>query len=144
MKAAFRNDVESAESARDATMGTFVAINSIHCRPDYCERFEALFRSRAHAIDRAPGFIRMMVLRPHGRPETPEGGEAASGPCGDCGSPYLVISEWESAECFQNWVGSPEFKEGHARGFEDIRLAKERGEESPMKSAFLTYEVVTR
>jgi heme-degrading monooxygenase HmoA len=144
MEATFRKHLESTGSAGGSAAGTFVAINSIHCRPDYCERFEALFRSRAHAIDHAPGFVRMMVLRPHGRPDTPEGGVAASGPCGDCGSPYLVISEWESEECFQSWVGSPEFREGHARGFEDIRLAKERGEESPMKSAFLTYDVITR
>lgn len=144
MEKTSRSDALSASSVEDASSTTFVAINSIHCRPDYCDRFESLFRSRAHAIDRAPGFIRMMVLRPQGRPETPEGGVAGSGPCGDCGSPYLVVSEWESEECFRNWVGSPEFKEGHARGFEDIRLAKEQGEESPMKSAFLTYEVVTR
>jgi heme-degrading monooxygenase HmoA len=55
----------------------FVAINHITCEPDYRERFETLFRSRAHAIDRAPGFQRMIVLRPDR-----EGGD------------YLVVSYW--------------------------------------------------
>lgn len=104
----------------------FVAINRIRCRADYRERFEQLFQTRAHAIDRMPGFLGMQVLRPRNENE-----------------PYLVISFWESEEAFRGWVGSAEFYEGHKRGFEDMRIAKERGQEPPMQSEFVTYDVVT-
>jgi heme-degrading monooxygenase HmoA len=56
---------------------------------------------------------------------------------------YLVVSRWASKEAFEAWVGSPEFVEGHKRGFADIAEAKRRGEESPMKSTFKTYTVLT-
>ncbi|MCS7000891.1 MAG: antibiotic biosynthesis monooxygenase [Bacteroidota bacterium] len=105
----------------------FVAINRIHCRDDYRARFEELFQSRAHAIDRMPGFCGMQVLRPQ-KPD----------------EPYLVMSFWESEDAFRQWVGSPEFLEGHKRGFDDLRAARERGEEPPMTSAFVTYEVIAR
>jgi heme-degrading monooxygenase HmoA len=38
-----------------------------------------------------------------------------------------VISHWESEEQFKAWTSSPEFIEGHKRGFEDLRKAKEEG-----------------
>lgn len=109
-----------------AKKARFVAINYITCQPDYCARFECLFCSRARQIDTMPGFLSMQVLRPQKEEE-----------------PYLVVSQWESQESFDAWVGSPEFLEGHQRGFEDITEAKKRGEEPPMKSTFFTYTVVT-
>jgi heme-degrading monooxygenase HmoA len=112
---------------RDERPGGFVAVNFISCEGSYRERFEKLFRSRAHAIDRAPGFKRMFVLRP-------DRGE------GD----YLVVSHWESREAFDHWRTSPEFAEGHRRGFEDLRQARERGEQPPMTSRMETYEVLTQ
>ena len=105
----------------------FVAINTIHCRPEYRERFEELFKTRARAIDRLPGFRHMHVLSPSRE-----------------GDAYLVVSYWKSEEDFQAWTKSPEFLEGHKRGFEDLRLAKERGEEPPMTSQFATYSVLCR
>jgi heme-degrading monooxygenase HmoA len=42
----------------------FVAINYITCESDYRQRFEELFASRAHAIDRMPGFVDMQVSAP--------------------------------------------------------------------------------
>ncbi len=107
------------------TAGGFVAINYITCQPWYRERFEELFRTRARAIDRMPGFRGMYVLRPQRE-----------------GDPYLVVSHWESEAHFRAWLQSPEFLEGHKRGFEDMKRAKERGEEPPMKSDFRTYEVI--
>ena len=104
----------------------FVAVNYISCKPEYADRFEQLFQSRARAIDTLPGFIDMQVLKP-----TEENGE------------YLVVSRWEGKEQFEAWVGSPEFLEGHKRGFEDIAAAKRAGEESPMTSTFRTYSVLT-
>ncbi|MFH2055871.1 MAG: antibiotic biosynthesis monooxygenase [bacterium] len=103
----------------------FVAINYISCEDHYRERFEELFATRAGAIDRMPGLIRMHVLRPTKN-----------------GSPYLIVSEWETEANFADWTKSEEFKEGHKRGFEDIKKARERGEKPPMTSRFLTYEVI--
>lgn len=105
----------------------FVAINFIDCKDDYRSRFEELFASRAKAIDRIPGFKRMQVLRPN-KP----------------GESYLIVSYWESEDNFKSWTSSPEFIEGNNRGFEDLKLAKERGEEPPMKSTFVTYDVIAR
>jgi heme-degrading monooxygenase HmoA len=105
-------------------MKKFVAINYITCEPTYRERFETLFATRAKAIDRMPGFIDMEVLRPSSEGE------------------YLIVSRWSSQESFQQWTKSPEFLEGHKRGFEDIRQAKERGEKPPMQSSFKTYEII--
>ena len=103
----------------------FVAINFIQCAPEYENRFETLFRSRAKAIDRLAGFIRMQVLRPQ-----------------QAGEQYLVISHWTDEAAFQAWTQSPEFLEGHQRGFEDLRQAKARGEKPPMASTFRTYQVL--
>jgi heme-degrading monooxygenase HmoA len=104
----------------------FVAINYIDCKPSYVERFECLFCTRAKAIDRMPGFLGMQVLRAHTEAE-----------------PYLIVSWWETEASFKAWVGSEEFVEGHKRGFEDLRKAKEEGKEPPMTSRFITYSVVT-
>ncbi|MBK9104066.1 MAG: antibiotic biosynthesis monooxygenase [Saprospiraceae bacterium] len=105
----------------------FVAINFIDCEPDYKEHFEELFGNRAHAIDRMPGFQSMQVLKPK-----------------DGESSYLIISYWESEEAFKQWTGSPEFIEGHKRGFADLAKAREEGKNPPMKSNFKTYDVLTR
>ena len=113
----------------DAAFNTtnFVAINFIKCKDYYQSRFEELFGTRAKAIDRLPGFLNMEVLKPQ------KEGEA-----------YLVVSHWTDEESFKAWTGSPEFIEGHKRGFEDLKQAKERGEEPPMTSSFVTYDVIAR
>lgn len=107
-------------------MKDFVAINYIKCEDHYRERFEQLFATRAHAIDRMPGFINMEVLKPNDQGE------------------YLIVSHWESEEQFKKWTSSPEFLEGHKRGFEDIRKAREEGKTPPMTSSFKTYLVISR
>jgi heme-degrading monooxygenase HmoA len=104
----------------------FVAVNFITCTEGYRERFEMLFKSRAHAIDSAPGFRRMAVLRP-----TREG------------DAYLIVSFWKDQASFDGWRTSPTFLEGHRRGFEDVRQARERGEQPPMTSRMETYEILT-
>ena len=105
----------------------FVAINTIACEPSYIARFEELFQTRARAIDRLPGFIRMQVLRPSAD-----------------GEPYLVVSEWANEASFQAWTASDEFRQGHRRAFEDVAEARRRGEVPPMRSEFRTYSVLTR
>lgn len=105
----------------------FVAINYIGCKEHYRDRFEQLFATRAHAIDRLPGFIDMQVLKPN-----------------DDEDKYLIVSYWSNEDSFKEWTKSPEFLEGHKRGFEDIKKAKEKGEEPPMNSSFKTYQVIAR
>lgn len=111
----------------EAEATRFVAINYITCKDEYKERFEELFATRAKAIDRMPGFIGMHVLRPKKQSDE-----------------YLIVSHWESETAFRDWTNSPEFIEGHKRGFADVREAKERGEEAPMSSSFKIYEVIAR
>ncbi len=116
----------SAASPESKIKKKFVAINYISCKEKYKPRFEKLFASRAHAIDRIPGFIKMEVLKP-----TKEG-------------EYLIVSHWESKQVFKSWTKSPEFLEGHQRGFKDLQQAKKKGEEPPMTSDFKTYEIIAR
>lgn len=104
----------------------FVAINYITCQEEYKPRFESLFLTRAHAIDRMPGFLNMQVLKPV-----------------DQTADYLIVSHWESEESFKDWTGSEEFREGHQRGFKDLDEARAAGKEPPMKSSFQTYQVLT-
>ncbi|MBK8723723.1 MAG: antibiotic biosynthesis monooxygenase [Saprospiraceae bacterium] len=103
----------------------FVAINYIQCEEAYKPRFEALFGSRAKAIDLMPGFKNMHVLKPK-----------------TDNDPFLIVSYWESEKHFKEWTNSPNFLEGHKRGFEDIRKAKEAGQNPPMTSTFKTYQVI--
>ncbi len=105
--------------------GEFVAINSIACTDAYRERFETLFKSRAHAIDKLPGFHNMVVLKP-------------SSGTGD----YLVVSYWDDRASFENWHKSSAFAEGHRRGFDDVRQARERGEQPPMTSHMELYDIL--
>ena len=77
----------------------FVTMNRIPVRPEYREAFEEAFRQRARLVDRAPGFLRNLVLRP----KHPE-------------DPYIVLTLWESEAAFLAWTESPAFREGHARG----------------------------
>ncbi len=107
------------------TRKNFVAINYITGSPEYCERFEYLFGSRAKAIDAMPGFVDMMVLKPIKDGDT-----------------YLIVSHWESEEVFKQWTQSPAFIEGHKRGFEDVKKAKEEGKPAPMSSDFKTYSII--
>jgi heme oxygenase (mycobilin-producing) len=104
----------------------FVAVNYISCSEEYRERFEQLFSTRARAIDQLPGFQHMYVLKPI-----------------EEGNDYLVISHWNSQADFKSWTRSPEFLEGHKRGFEDIARAKAEGRETPMTSTFRTYSILT-
>ncbi len=103
----------------------FVAINYIDCTPEYRERFEHLFGTRAKAIDRLPGFKNMHVLRPNAQDDR-----------------YLIVSYWESEQAFKDWTRSPEFLEGHKRGFEDLAQAKAEGRPAPMHSDFKTYQII--
>jgi heme-degrading monooxygenase HmoA len=117
--------LNTMEEQTETQLG-FVAINYIECDASYRGRFEELFGTRAHAIDRLPGFRFMHVLRP-----------------ADESDPYLIVSHWDDEASFQEWTRSPEFLEGHQRGFTDLKKAKEEGREPPMSSTFKTYSILT-
>jgi heme oxygenase (mycobilin-producing) len=102
----------------------FVTINYITCQNEYHERFEFLLSTRAGAIDRMEGFQKMEVMKPL-----------------TDGDHYLIITYWNSEDDFLRWKNSPEFMEGHKRGFGDISHAKSEGKEPPMVSNFRTYQL---
>jgi heme-degrading monooxygenase HmoA len=72
--------------------------NRIFVNPQYEAQFEDNFRNRAGLVDKMPGFIRNILLRPV-----------------NPGDPYIVLTMWESRAHFDAWVRSPEFMQGHAR-----------------------------
>jgi len=73
----------------------YVVMNRIPVHPDFSEAFEERFRRRAGAVDRMPGFIRTMVLRP-------ENGD----------DPYVVLTMWESKEHYIAWTQSERSSRG--------------------------------
>lgn len=76
----------------------FVVMNRIAVHPDYTEAFEERFRNRAGEVDRMPGFVRNIVLRPASSDD-----------------PYVVLTMWESQQAFEAWTQSEAFRRGHAR-----------------------------
>ncbi len=76
----------------------FVTMNRIFVSTEYVSAFEERFRNRVHAVDKMPGFIRNLVLRPR-----------------DPEQPYVVMTFWQSEEDFNSWVNSDAFKHGHAK-----------------------------
>jgi heme-degrading monooxygenase HmoA len=105
----------------------YVAINYITCKGHYKPRFEELFATRKGAIDNMPGFSHMEVLKPNGEDDV-----------------YLIVSHWENEDSFKVWTKSKSFLEGHKRGFDDLKKAKDNGDEAPMSSSFKTYNVISR
>ena len=72
--------------------------NRIFVNPEYGEAFEKRFRERAGLVDKMPGFVSNLVLRPVNE-----------------GDPYVVFTTWESRADFLNWVRSDAFVKGHAQ-----------------------------
>lgn len=103
----------------------FAAINYISCLPEFEPTFENLFATRKGAIDTMPGFVDMEVLKPSKQ-----------------GEPYLILSHWDNKESFDTWTKSPEFLEGHKRGFAVLEQAKQEGKPAPMKSEFKVYKII--
>ena len=63
---------------------------------------EERFANRAGLVEGQPGFEEFQLLRPV------EGTDK-----------YLVYTRWRSQEDFENWLGSQEFKRGHAQAAAD-------------------------
>jgi len=104
----------------------FIAMNRIMCQPDYVEKFEHMFRTRAGEVDKMPGFISVKTLRPLKEDQ-----------------PYIIMSFWEERSNFDDWLKSEAFKLGHRRGFDDVAKARAEGRQSPLTSSMEQYEVIS-
>ena len=72
--------------------------NRIYVKPEYADAFESRFRERAALVDKVPGFVSNLVLRPVNE-----------------GDPYVVFTVWQSRQDFLTWVRSDTFVKGHAQ-----------------------------
>ena len=88
----------------------FVVTNRIPVSKGSETDFEDRFRNRAHLIDRSPGFVRNLVLRPSARRFNHKtGGYEDSTEQGY----YLVQTYWETEQHFWDWTKSEAFREAH-------------------------------
>ncbi len=83
----------------------FVTMNRIPVNPEFRDAFEQRFADRARLVDKAPGFIRNMVLRP----------------VEESSDRHIVLTLWESKKTFLDWTKSDAFKKAHA----EVRKAPE-------------------
>ncbi len=98
-----------------------VVMNRIPVREEYRDVFENRFRNRTREVDRFPGFIRNLVLRP-ATEENPY---------------YIVMTFWESREAFEAWTRSEAFERAHQRARSETRPEWFAG-----RNVFEMYEVI--
>lgn len=75
----------------------YVMMNRITVPEEDRAHFEQLFKSRARAVDKMPGFIKAQMLRPQK------------------GNTYVIMTHWESEQSFLDWTKSDQFEQGHKR-----------------------------
>jgi len=89
----------------------FIVTNRIPVASGHEADFEDRFRHRAYLIDRSPGFIKNLVLRPVQRRFNHQTGQweekAEQGY-------YLVQTYWESEQAFWDWTKSESFRIAHS------------------------------
>jgi heme oxygenase (mycobilin-producing) len=96
---------------------SIVRINAITVPEGRGADLEERFRTRAGEVDDRPGFEGFTLLRPT-----------------DGSDRYFVVTRWESTDAFEAWVGSDEFRRGHARTESDGPVASH--------SELLSFDVV--
>nr|CRH05793.1 Putative antibiotic biosynthesis monooxygenase [Candidatus Magnetococcus massalia] len=74
-----------------------VVMNRIPVKSEHHESFEERFKNRAGLVDKSPGFIRNVVLRP--MKETSDY--------------HVIMTFWESEQHFMDWTQSESFREAH-------------------------------
>jgi heme-degrading monooxygenase HmoA len=89
----------------------FVVTNRIPVAEGHEAEFEDRFKKRAHLIDRSPGFVRNMVLRPVTRRFDHNSGQWVES---DEQGYYLVQTWWRSEEDFWAWTRSESFRLAHS------------------------------
>jgi len=98
-----------------------IVMNRIPVNEAYREAFEERFRTRAGEVDRFPGFIRNLVLRP-ATEDNPY---------------YVVMTFWASREAFEAWTQSDAFERAHRRARENPQPDMFAG-----RNVFEMYEVI--
>ena len=74
-----------------------VVMNRITVTEGREQEFEETFKNRDRAVDEAPGFIEMKVLRPLE------------------GRTYVVMTRWQTRAAFQEWTESQAFISAHKK-----------------------------
>lgn len=87
----------------------FVTMSRIPVREDHWTDVEDRFKNRLGLVDKAPGFLRNIVLRP------------VDGTT-DC---YIVMTLWKDRGAFEAWTKSDAFIEAHYRGPQDAQKLKD-------------------
>ncbi|WP_339228824.1 antibiotic biosynthesis monooxygenase [Oceanobacillus sp. FSL K6-2867] len=75
----------------------FVVMNNIPVSDESKPGFEYRFKQRNNSVEGMPGFQAFRLLRP------------------TKSNTYVVFTQWKSAEDFENWKESKEFKEAHKK-----------------------------
>jgi heme-degrading monooxygenase HmoA len=88
----------------------FVVTNRIPVTKAFEAEFEDRFKKRAHLIDRSPGFVKNLVLRPVNRRFNHQTGQIEER--AEQGY-YLVQTYWESEQAFWDWTNSESFRIAH-------------------------------
>jgi len=89
----------------------YIVTNRIPVAAGHEEDFEERFRKRAHLIDKSPGFVKNLILRPVKRRfDHTSGGWKDSEEQGY----YLVQTYWDSEQAFWDWTNSESFRAAHS------------------------------
>ena len=73
----------------------FVIMNNIPVTDEGRPIFEDRFKNRAGAVEDSPGFQAVRILRPTE------------------GNTYVVLTQWDSVDSFENWKNSQSFQKAH-------------------------------
>ena len=89
----------------------FVVTNRIPVAEGHEADFEDGFKKRAHLIDKSPGFVKNLVLRPVQRRFDHKTGAYVEK---EEQGYYLVQTYWETEEAFWEWTNSESFRAAHS------------------------------
>ena len=89
----------------------FVVTNRIPVAEGHEADFEDRFKKRAHLIDKSPGFVKNLVLRPVQRRFDHKTGAYVEK---EEQGYYLVQTYWETEEAFWEWTTSESFRAAHS------------------------------
>ena len=89
----------------------FVVTNRIPVSKAFEAEFEDRFKKRAHLIDRSPGFVKNLVLRPVNRRFNHQTGAIEER---EEQGYYLVQTYWATEQAFWDWTKSESFRTAHS------------------------------
>ncbi len=89
----------------------FLVTNRLQIAKGFERELEERFQHRAKLIEREPGFVRMVVLRPID--ERPNRETGAREPVAEPGV-YQIQTWWKSEDDFWAWTRSESFRKAHA------------------------------